>query len=91
MANLVGFLALKGIAFGERYKEKDAYDIWSICEYYKKGPESVAEEIKSCRDNPIIREGLQAIRGRFHDVNSEGPSWVVNWEVLWLLTRHLGK
>ena len=56
MVSLAGFMALKGIAFGDRYKEKDAYDIYVLCDYYKEGPTLVAKEIKNLRDNPIVRE-----------------------------------
>ncbi len=79
MAALAGFMALKGIAFGDRYKEKDAYDIYVLCDYYKKGPVSVAKEIKSLKDNPIVRKGLIAIKERFRAIDSEGPYWVANF------------
>lgn len=37
VADLVASLALKGIAIGERYAEKDAYDIWALCAHYRGG------------------------------------------------------
>ncbi len=76
---LAGFMALKGIALGDRYKEKDAYDIYVICDYYKKGPDAVAKEIKYLKDNFIVRKGLMAIKERFHAIDSEGPYWVANF------------
>ncbi len=49
MANLASFLALKGFAFGERYQEKDAYDIYVLCDYYEEGPVSVAEKVDTMK------------------------------------------
>jgi len=79
MADLTSFLTLKGIAFGERYQEKDAYDIYVLCDYYKEGPISVAEEIRPKKNAKIVKMGLNAIRQRFRDINAEGPSWVANF------------
>jgi hypothetical protein len=79
MADLTSFLTLKGIAFGERYQEKDAYDIYVLCDYYKEGPISLAEEIRPKKDVKIVKMGLNAIRQRFRDINAEGPSWVANF------------
>jgi hypothetical protein len=79
MVSLAGFMALKGIAFGDRYKEKDAYDIYVLCDYYKEGPTSVAKEIKNFKDNPIVKEGLLAVKERFRAVDAEGPYWVANF------------
>ncbi len=79
MAAMAGFMALKGIAFGDRYKEKDAYDIYVLCNYYKKGPASVAEEIERLKNNPVVKKGLLAVKERFRAIDSEGPYWVSNF------------
>lgn len=79
LASLPSFLALKGIAFGERYKEKDAYDIYCLCDYYDQGPGSVAAEVKPAKDIPVVRKGLGFIRERFSSPDAEGPSWVANF------------
>ena len=79
MASLPSFFALKGYALGERYQEKDAYDIYTLCDYYKEGPVSVAQEIKPKREIAIVEKGLSAIRDRFRAPDAEGPSWVVNF------------
>jgi len=79
MADLSSFLALKGIAFGERYQEKDAYDIYVVCNYYKDGPNSVAKEVRPKKKIAIVKRGLNAIRNRFPSPDAEGPSWVINF------------
>lgn len=81
MVSLAGFMALKGIAFGDRYKEKDVYDVYVLCDYYKEGPTPVAKEIKTLKDNPIVKAGLLAIKERFRTIDAEGPHWVANFMV----------
>jgi hypothetical protein len=51
VADLVSSLVLKGIAIGERYAEKDAYDIHALCAHYRGGPAAVAEILLSAPAN----------------------------------------
>lgn len=79
MADVVSSLALKGIAIGQRYVEKDAYDIYSICKYYKDGPMSVAKELKSKREDIILQKSLDIIGEKFRSPDAEGPCWIRNF------------
>lgn len=79
MADVVSSLALKGIAIGQRYVEKDAYDIYSICKYYKDGPISVAEELKVKKGDVILQKSLNIIEEKFRSPNAEGPCWIKNF------------
>jgi hypothetical protein len=79
VADIVGIMTMKGMAIGSRYKEKDAYDIVSLLEYYKSGPNSVAEEIKPYANNKLIAEALDNIALKFREVNAEGPNWVADF------------
>ena len=74
MANVTSILAMKGITISERYKEKDAYDIFSIIAHYKDGPESCFQEVKDHLNNGLIKEGLQSICEKFTRVDSVGPT-----------------
>jgi hypothetical protein len=75
VADVVGSLVLKGIAIGERYAEKDAYDIYALCAHYRGGPAAVAELLRLAREEgPVIR-GLDAIAMKFRDAKAEGPTW----------------
>jgi hypothetical protein len=76
VADLVGSLALKGIAIGERYVEKDAYDIYALCAHCRGGPGGVAEVLRPFREEEWVRRGLTAIAEKFRDRNAEGPTWV---------------
>lgn len=76
VTDVVGSLTLKGSAIGDRYVEKDAYDIYALCAHYRGGPADVAEAIRPFRDEEPVRRGLDAIRGKFRDRDAEGPTWV---------------
>jgi hypothetical protein len=76
VADLVGSLALKGIAIGERYVEKDAYDIYALCAHCRGGPAAVAEALRPFRNEEPVRRGLRAIAEKFRDKGAEGPTWV---------------
>ncbi len=76
VADVVASLALKGLAIGDRYAEKDAYDIFALCAHYRGGPPAVADAIRAFRDEDPVRRGLDAIREKFRDRDAEGPTWV---------------
>ena len=76
VADVVASLALKGLAIGDRYAEKDAYDIFALCAHYRGGPAAVADAIRPFRDEDPVRRGLDAIREKFRNREAEGPTWV---------------
>ncbi|MCX6666439.1 MAG: hypothetical protein NT038_10370 [Euryarchaeota archaeon] len=79
IANLAASLTMKGIVLGERYKEKDAYDIYYLVTYYKNGPVDVAEELRNHLSNSLVVEALTTIRDNFRGRESSGPTWVANF------------
>lgn len=76
VADIVGSLALKGLAIGERYAEKDAYDIWALCAHHRGGPAGVVEARRAWRDEEPVRRGLAQIAEKFRARDAEGPTWV---------------
>src|SRR3990170_23783 len=76
VADVVGSLALKGIAIGERYAEKDAYDIWAVCAHHRGGAAAVADALRQCLDDEPVRRGRAAIAEKFRARDGEGPTWV---------------
>jgi hypothetical protein len=50
--------------------------------YYKEGPSSVAAEIQTYKDKPLVREAIESIREKFRSQNAEGPNWVADFEEL---------
>lgn len=79
MANVVSILTMKGITISERYKEKDAYDIYSVLAHYKEGPKSCLEEIKPYIGHKLISEGLKGICDKFVNADSTGPFWAATF------------
>jgi hypothetical protein len=76
VSDVVATLALKGIAIGERYAEKDAYDIYALCAHHRGGPPAVAEAIRPFLGEAPVQQGLRAIAEKFRALDSEGPMWV---------------
>jgi hypothetical protein len=80
IAEIVPFLVMKGMALWDRYKEKDAYDIYFAILYYPGGIQKLVNVFDPFKSNKLIREGLGKIRAKFRDVESPGPVWVANFE-----------
>ncbi len=79
MLNIAGSLGMKGIVLGLAYREKDAYDIYSVISQCLDNPKEVAAIVNAYLDDPDIAEGIDAIKQRFRDINAEGPAWVANF------------
>lgn len=79
VADIVGIMTMKGIVIGSRYKEKDAYDIYSLILHYKDGAASVAEELKPHTGHGLVKESIAAIQDKFRSREAEGPSWVADF------------
>jgi hypothetical protein len=80
IAEIVPFLVMKGMALWDRYKEKDAYDIYFAILYYPGGVQKLVSVFQPFKSNKLVREGLSKIRTKFKDVESPGPVWVTNFE-----------
>lgn len=76
---LVASLALKGIAIGERYAEKDAYDIYALCAHSRGGPKNVAAAFKPFMNEQAVQKGLRSIAQKFRALEDEGPTWVAKF------------
>jgi hypothetical protein len=78
-SQILPFLIMKGMAIWERYKEKDAYDIYFVVKNYEGGIQKLKGKIKPFLGNKLVREGLEKIKAKFEDVNSVGPVWIANF------------
>jgi len=76
IADVVGCLTMKGIVLGERFREKDAYDIYAIVAHYKNGPRDVAEAVRPYLTEPLVEEALANIQSAFATREANGPTWV---------------
>jgi hypothetical protein len=75
MLDVVGCLGTKGIALGERFKHKDAYDIVSVLDGYGEGVGEVAPLVRPFAAEPRMAEALKVIAEKFRTERSEGPTW----------------
>ena len=81
IANLAASLTMKGIVLGERYKEKDAYDIYYLVSNYRNGPKDVADEISKYLSNDPVLESLATIKKNFSSREGAGPIWAADFLV----------
>ncbi len=73
MLDVVGCIGTKGIALGDRYKHKDAYDIVSVLDHYGNGVKEVADEFAPFLEESQIQESLTRLGKMFSNERSEGP------------------
>lgn len=83
IADIVPFLVMKGMALWDRYKEKDAYDIYFSILYFPGGIEKLVNVFQPFKSNKLVQEGLGKIRTKFKDIESPGPVWVTNFEEIY--------
>lgn len=79
VADVPAILTMKGIALGERYKEKDAYDIWAVIAHYADGPKDAAMRVRDAPKNDAMAEGLSKIKTAFASERANGPHWVATF------------
>jgi len=76
MLDIVGCIGMKGVVLGERYKEKDAYDIFSVISQCLDNPGAVAQVVRPFQTEESMVLGIKNIRDKFRAIDAEGPSWV---------------
>ena len=75
MLDVAGCLGTKGIALGERFKHKDAYDIVSVLDDYGSGIPEIARIVRPFRQEPIMGDAIRVLADKFRTERSEGPAW----------------
>lgn len=73
------YVVLKAIAFRNRGKNKDAYDLFYVIRNFGGGPESVAENLKPMLNEPETKEALEILRADFQSPNGLGPRRVAEF------------
>ena len=79
MADLVSCLTMKGIVLGERFREKDAYDIHALAAHHRGGPRAVAEALRPHLGEPLVQEAMRRIQEAFQTRQGHGPAWVASF------------
>lgn len=75
MLDVTGCIGTKAIALGDRYKQKDAYDIVSLIDHYGTGAGEVADVVRPFAREPLFATSLEVLRSKFRTERSEGPKW----------------
>jgi hypothetical protein len=75
MLDAVGCLGTKGIALGERFKHKDAYDIVSVLDNYGDGVVEVSSLVRPFVREELVAAALDSIWRSFRTERPEGPMW----------------
>ena len=76
IASIPALLAMKGYALANRFKRKDAYDIYYCVRNYPGGIEALVEETRRLLAVETARRGYLRISEKFRDVNDFGPTSV---------------
>lgn len=79
LCDVVACVATKGLALGGRYKEKDAFDLYSVLAHYKAGPGAVADEVRPFRAEPEVAEALGHLADWFDRLDGKGPRAVADF------------
>ena len=77
--DITGCVGMKGIVLGERFKEKDAYDVYSVVGHCLGGPEEVAGVVAGHLSDAELSDGIDVISRRFRSIDAEGPAWVAGF------------
>ena len=68
---------MKAIVFGERRSEKDAYDLYVLCDSF--GVQEMTKQLWPLRENKLLQEALDVLREKFDSPRGLGPSSVADF------------
>ncbi len=74
VASIPALLAMKGYAIANRFKRKDAYDIYYSIRNFPDGMDALVEATRPLLDVPSARRGYCLIADKFRDVEDFGPT-----------------
>ncbi len=77
IADLLSCWVMKTITFGNRGSEKDAYDLYVLCDSL--GGDTIARSLFPLRKNKLMRESLSVMREKFNSPNALGPTSVADF------------
>ncbi|MFO7944125.1 MAG: nucleotidyl transferase AbiEii/AbiGii toxin family protein [Anaerolineales bacterium] len=82
VASLPSFLTMKGIALGDRLKEKDAWDIYYCLRHFPGGMETIIKDLQPNLESALVQEALSNLEEKFSATDSVGPAHVANFEAI---------
>ena len=76
MLDIADCIGMKGVVLGERYKEKDAYYIFTVISQCLEDSSAVGQKIKPFLAENSMELGVANIKEKFRAIDSDGPSWI---------------
>lgn len=73
VCSIPALLAMKGHAINNRFKQKDAYDIYYCVRNYPDGPEALADQCRPLLEEPTAARGYGYIAEKFETIEHFGP------------------
>ena len=80
IASVVAILVMKGMALGDRLKEKDGYDVYFCVSNFPGGVDALVNEFQPHLSHGLVKEGLQKLSDKFATVDHFGPKSVADFE-----------
>lgn len=80
VASIPTFIIMKGMALGNRLKEKDAWDIYYCLRHYPGGLKELVVKMQDWVQNELAQESLSIISEKFSSPENVGPVHVANFE-----------
>ena len=83
VAGVLSYIVLKTLAFQDRHREKDAYDlIFTLANYPDRGPHTAGREAarSPVRQEPQVIAALRLLGGRFKNTERDGPRSYANFQ-----------
>ena len=77
IADPAACLVMKAIVFGERRSEKDAYDLYVLCDSF--GVQEMTKLLLPLKENKLLQEALDVLREKFNSPRGLGPSSVADF------------
>ncbi len=77
IANPASCLVMKAITFGERSSEKDAYDVFTLCDAL--GVQAMVAHLLPLKEHTLLREALTVLSEKFASPNALGPYSVAHF------------
>ena len=83
VAGILSYIVLKTLAFQDRHREKDAYDlVYTLVNYPHDGPHAAGRDSarSPVRREPQVIEALRLLGRRFNNIGDDGPHSYANFE-----------
>lgn len=79
VASIVPFIVMKGMALYDRFKEKDAYDVYFCVRNYPGGVNALVDEFRPHMSHGLVKEALGKIAEKFATHGHVGPVHVADF------------